>query len=72
MNFWVSLQRGEYGRKEEGGQMLVVLWAIWIPRNEVMFRGRPAFTHSVLHEIEGLMGFWFPQVPEGDVGQKQV
>ena len=46
--------------KKEGGQILAVLWAIWLHWNEVMFRGKPASIDSVLHEVEGLMGFWFP------------
>ena len=60
ISFWALLQRGGYRRKKEGGQILSILWAIWLHWNEVMLRGKPASTDSVLHGVEGLMGFWFP------------
>ena len=44
---------------EEGGRILVVIWAIWLHRNEVMFKGRLASMVSVVHEVEGLMASWF-------------
>ena len=58
-------------RKEEGGHVLAILWAISLHRNEVMFRGRLASTGNVFHEVEGQKTFWFPQAPEGDGGMKQ-
>ena len=36
-----------------------------------MFKEGPASTNNVLHEVEGLMGFWFPRVAEGDRGRKK-
>ena len=35
----------------------LVLWAVWLPQNEVLFKGRPASTDGVVHDVEGL---WHP------------
>ena len=56
-NMWHSLRQDGYRRKG-GGRILAVTWAIWLHRNEVMFRGKPVSTDNVVHEIEGLKASW--------------
>ena len=36
-----------------GGQLLEVLWVIWLHWNEVLFRGRMASADHVVHDVEG-------------------
>ena len=57
-NFWDSIQQGSHQMEEDGGQILAVIWAIWLHQNEVMFKGRLASIDSVVHEVEGLGASW--------------
>ena len=61
-NFWDSLRQGGYRMQGEEGRILVVTWAIWLHRNEVMFRRRLVSTDNVVQEIESLKASWAHQV----------
>ena len=49
-----------YRGKEQGAQILAVLWAIWLNQNAVIFRVRTVCTDEVVHDVEGIMASWFP------------
>ena len=56
--FWSSCGRYE----GQGALVLVLVWAvllaIWLPRNECIFKGRGVSLDGVLHEVEGLLVIW--------------
>ena len=37
----------------------MVLWALWLRWNDVLFRERMLSTDGVVHDVEGLMVSWF-------------
>ena len=59
MTFQDSIWQCGLRRKEERRRILVVLWAAWLHRNVVLFRGRSASTDGVADDVEGLMASWF-------------
>ena len=46
-------------RKEEGGRILAVLWAIWLPPEQGAVQGRMSSTDIVVQDVEGLIASWF-------------
>ena len=70
-SFWDSIWRGGHKRKEEGGRILAVLWAIWLHRNDKLFRGRASSTNGVTYAVEVLWRFG-PQSHEGRWGDRSV
>ena len=56
--FWSSV--GRY--RTRGALVLVrgwvVLWVMWLHRNECIFKGREASLDGILHEVEGLLAIW--------------
>ena len=36
-----------------------VLWALWLRRNKVIFKGRPALVESIVHDAEDFVSWWF-------------
>ena len=57
--FWESFRQPKCRRKEEGGKILAILWAMWLHPNEVLLRGRKVSTDGVIQDAEGLMASWF-------------
>ena len=45
--FWRSICQGPFRREAEWQTIFATLWAIWLHRNEIIFRGRLPFTDAV-------------------------
>ena len=53
--FWRSICQGPFRREAEWKTIFATLWAIWLHRNEIIFRGRLPFTDAVQHDAR-----WIP------------
>ena len=56
--FWRSLVQGTGRREAQWQTIFATLWAIWLHRNEVIFRGRPASSDAIQHEAGVLSRAW--------------
>ena len=50
------------GHDAERGKIFVVVWAIWLHRNEVVFEGKAVSSEGIIHEVERFVGSWFEHV----------
>lgn len=55
---WQSVCSGPFRRETEWQRLFATLWAIWLHRNEVIFRGRPPSVDAILHDARGLAVLW--------------
>ena len=51
--FWASLQGGVSGRPVEQGQLLEMIWEIWLHYKEVIVR------ECIVHDVESLISLLF-------------
>ena len=58
MSHQVRVSGVPLGDSEVLVRVWVVLWAIWLHRNECIFKGREVSLSGVLHEVEGLLAIW--------------
>ena len=56
--FWRSLSQGPFRREAEWRTIFATLWAIWLHRNEIIFRGRLPSTDTVQHEARWIAQSW--------------
>ena len=56
--FWRSITSGVFRREEEWSRIFATLWALWLHRNDVVFRGRPISIEEVLNDVRGLSCNW--------------
>ena len=56
--FWRSLTTGVFRREAEWRKIFATLWAIWLHRNDVVFRGRPPLVDEVINDVRGLSNSW--------------
>ena len=56
--FWQSICQGPFRREAEWQTIFATLWAIWLHRNEIIFRGRPPSTDAVQHAARGIARSW--------------
>ena len=40
----------------------MVVWALWLHHNEVVFEGKAVSSEGLLQEVEKFVGFWFGNV----------
>ncbi|XP_078443744.1 uncharacterized protein LOC144713124 [Wolffia australiana] len=57
-DFWNSISGGLFRQEPEWQRIFAHLWAIWLHRNEVIFKGRPPSVDAILHDARGLANFW--------------
>ena len=55
---WGSLCQGPFRREAECRTIFATLWAIWLHRNEIIFRGRLPSTDAVQHEARWIAQSW--------------
>ena len=60
--FWATIPRRRRGHDAERGRRFVVIWAIWLHRNEVVFEGKAVSSEGIIHEVERFVGVWFAHV----------
>ena len=56
--FWSSLLEGSFRQEADWRRIFATLWAIWIHRNEVIFRGISPSGDAITHIIEGFYFSW--------------
>ena len=56
--FWNSLLGGSFRREADWRRIFATLWAIWIHRNEVIFRGISPSGDAITHTAEGFYFSW--------------
>ena len=56
--FWSSLSGGFFRREADWRRIFAILWAIWIHKNEVVFRGISPSGDAILHTAEGFYFSW--------------
>ena len=56
--FWHSICQGPFRREAEWQNILATLWAIWLHRNEIIFKGRLPSTDVVQHSARGMARSW--------------
>ena len=55
----LGINAEEWQKGEGGGvQILAVLWAIWLHRNDKLFNGRVVSTDGVAYAVEGFVAAW--------------
>ena len=52
--FWRSLIDGSFRREQDWRRAFATLWAIWIHRNEVIFRGVTPSSDAIVHAVGGM------------------
>ena len=52
--FWSSLIDGSFRRETDWRQAFAMLWAIWLHRNEVIFRGVTHSSDAIIHAAGGV------------------
>ena len=57
-DFWRSIGDGPYRRAAKWNLIFATLWAIWINRNDVIFRRRTPVVNAILHDTCGLAISW--------------
>ena len=57
-SFWSSIGRGPFRRAAEWNTIFANLWAIWLHRNEVVFRGRSPSANAIEHDARGIAYSW--------------
>ena len=57
-SFWSSIARGSFRRAAEWNTIFANLWAIWLHRNEVVFRGRSPSVDAIQHDARGIAYSW--------------
>ena len=57
--FWEKMPRRTRGKEKERGRRFAVIWAIWLHRLEVVFKGKTVSEDGVIHEVEKFMAIWF-------------
>ena len=56
--FWSPLSGGFFRREADWSRIFATLWAIWIHRNEVVFRGISPSGDAIRHTAEGFYLSW--------------
>ena len=56
--FWSSLLGGSFRREADWRRIFATLWAIWIHRNEVIFKGISPSGDAITHTAEGFYFSW--------------
>lgn len=56
--FWTSLRAGTYRGEAEWQKLFAILWAIWIHRNDVVFRGLSPSAMAIQYGVRGLTRLW--------------
>ena len=56
--FWRSQSGGFFRREADWRRIFATLWAIWIHRNEVVFRGTTPSGDVIIHTAEGFYFSW--------------
>ena len=56
--FWRSLCQGPFRREVEWRTIFATLWAIWLHRNEIIFRGRLPSTDAVQYDARWIAQYW--------------
>ena len=51
--FWISLIDGSFRREQDWRRAFATLWAIWIQRNEVIFRGVTPSSDAITYAAGG-------------------
>ena len=51
--FWSSLSRGFFRQEADWRRIFATLWAIWIHKNEIIFRGISPSGDAIMHTAEG-------------------
>ena len=57
-SFWSSIAWGPFRRAAEWNTIFANLWAIWLHRNEVVFRGRSPSVDAIQHDARGIAYSW--------------
>ena len=57
-SFWYSIARGPFRCAAEWNTIFANLWAIWLHRNEVVFRGRSPSVDAIQHDARGIAYSW--------------
>ena len=56
--FWESFKQGRSVSQAEGRRILAVLWAIWLHRNDAIFKGRAVSIEGIIQDVAGLVTYW--------------
>ena len=56
--FWRSIYQGPFQREAEWKTIFTTLWAIWLHRNKIIFRGRLPSIDAVQHDVRWIAHFW--------------
>ena len=57
-SFWSSIARGPFRCAAEWHTIFANLWAIWLHRNKVVFRGRSLSVNAIQHDAQGIAYSW--------------
>ena len=57
-SFWYSIARGPFRCAAEWHTIFANLWAIWLHRNEVVFRRRSPLVDAIQHDARGIAYSW--------------
>ena len=57
--FWEKMPRRTRGQEKVRGKRFAVLWALWLHRHEVVFKGKAVSVDGIIHEVEKFTSFWF-------------
>ena len=58
--FWRLICQGPFRWEAEWKTIFATLWAIWLHRNEIIFRGRLPSTDAVQHDARWIAHSWHP------------
>ena len=56
--FWQSMCQGPFRRATEWQTIFAILWAIWLHRNDIIFRGRSPSPDAIQHDAQGIAHSW--------------
>ena len=56
--FWRSICQGPFRREAEWMTIFATLWAIWLHRNEIIFRGHLPSTDAVQYDARWIAQSW--------------